>query len=94
MKCSRVRGESVRLATNLMRGERVDDEMKEEVNKTELFGLMQEMARRWMPNTTAFITRRWPVRQWKIARQVWAKLFVRDVLLLLGYLSMASRGCA
>ena len=36
---------------------------------------------------------RWPVRQWRIARQVWAKPSVQNVLWLVGYPSMTSRGC-
>ena len=34
------------------------------------------------------------MRQWRIARQVWANPSVRDVLWLVGYPPMASRGCA
>ena len=37
---------------------------------------------------------RWSVRQWRTARQVWAKPSVRDVLWLVGYLSTACRDCA
>ena len=34
------------------------------------------------------------MRQWRIARQVWAKPSVRDILWLVGCLSKASQGCA